>query len=378
MADDYEEAAIEEEYHESDMPLDENVCGEAQDGKRERNWMFYRYAEHADHADTCPYSDEAITWLNPANPCPLEYLLDSPKVKFLACQVEQGEEGPDRIHIQGYLQTINACTHAAMVKHFGERFWFKVRRGTHEEALAYVTKEKTRVRGPWIFGTPADERNKGRRTDWEEQSKEMAKRVSSGVSRTKAVAQAVLSVPHLATCTRGLEALYNAHAPEPVFEREVKLYYIWGRTSGAGKTTRTKRHFKFDAFYVDGSYVDGKSFDQYENQKVIVFDEWKDCGWPMTLMNGLLDPFAFTLVCRYYNKVAQWTTAIILSNCDPDKVYSMVPDRHTFMRRLENKITRIESWEDPLPFMTADEHADFLVPPVAHVDGGSPVDPANV
>lgn len=339
------------------IPAD--IGGDPDPNKRYRNWVFYMYSEHA--TGDCPYSDESISWLNPDSPCPLEFMVASPKTMYLVCQVEMGDDNPDRVHMQGYLQLHNACTKSALLKHFGTRFWFLYRYSTHAEAVAYATKEHTRLRGPWEFGTPKDDANAGHRSDWSTQSESMRSRVISGVQKQSAINAAVREMPHLAPCVRGLVALYDAHAPPPVFERPVQVYYIWGKTSGAGKTTRTKRHFKFNALYLDGSYVEGKSFDEYTNQSVVVFDEWKPSGWPMTLMNGLLDPFCMTLICRYYNKYAQWTTAIILSNRDPAEIYLNNPDRHTFIRRIENHVTRVESWEDPIPYISADEQAGYLL-----------------
>ena len=38
------------------------------------------------------------------------------------------------------------------------------RKGTQKQAIAYCSKEDTRIRGPWISGTP---KNQGKRTDLE-------------------------------------------------------------------------------------------------------------------------------------------------------------------------------------------------------------------
>lgn len=64
-------------------------------------------------------------------------------VEFLVYQEERGEEGT--VHFQGYLETTTSHNLNWLKNNFNERAHYEVRRGTQEEAIAYCSKEDTRV-----------------------------------------------------------------------------------------------------------------------------------------------------------------------------------------------------------------------------------------
>lgn len=64
-------------------------------------------------------------------------------------QEERGEGGT--LHLQGVCCLVNACTLAAMKRRI-PRAHLEVMRGTLDEAVAYCSKEDTRVSGPFSFG----------------------------------------------------------------------------------------------------------------------------------------------------------------------------------------------------------------------------------
>lgn len=85
------------------------------------------------------------------------------KTTFTAWQLEQGKEGTE--HYQGYLCFPNQVRFNKLHEWLPGAH-IEGRKGTHEQALAYVTKEDTRVGGPWILGDDKDiPRKKGQRTD---------------------------------------------------------------------------------------------------------------------------------------------------------------------------------------------------------------------
>ena len=85
--------------------------------------------------------------------------------KFLAYQREQCPE-TGRLHWQGYVCFANPMGLKGVKRFLPTAHW-EVRRGSHEDALDYVTKERTRVQGtsPVIRGEPPKQ---GKRSDLED------------------------------------------------------------------------------------------------------------------------------------------------------------------------------------------------------------------
>lgn len=80
--------------------------------------------------------------------------------RYVCWQEELGELGTP--HIQGYLELTRGVRLAAVKKMLPTAHW-EPRRGTQEEAIAYCTKEDTRVAGPYAEGTPS--KGQGERAD---------------------------------------------------------------------------------------------------------------------------------------------------------------------------------------------------------------------
>lgn len=81
--------------------------------------------------------------------------------KYLIYQLERGKCG--KLHVQGYAQVAKATRNTTLARLIGLDAHVECRKGTHEEAVNYVTKEDTRVEGPFEYGTPAP--GQGSRTD---------------------------------------------------------------------------------------------------------------------------------------------------------------------------------------------------------------------
>lgn len=89
------------------------------------------------------------------------------RIRYLTGQLEMGSM-TERWHWQLYLETTESMRISTVVnifkKVFGKRTSVRVevRRGSQQQAIAYVTKEDTRIRGPFSHGTPAPSRAKGK------------------------------------------------------------------------------------------------------------------------------------------------------------------------------------------------------------------------
>ena len=80
---------------------------------------------------------------------------------FHACQLERGESGT--LHIQGYVQFSRPVRLTQLTARLMGAHW-ETRRGSHQQALTYVTKAESRVSGPFQDGE-ANEAGQGARTD---------------------------------------------------------------------------------------------------------------------------------------------------------------------------------------------------------------------
>jgi len=143
-----------------------------------------------------------------------------------------------------------------------------------------------------------------------------------------------------------------ANKPEPPICRDIQVFYLYGAT-GTGKTHRAYTVFP-KAFKVAGKYYEGKSFDMYDGEAVLILDEWSPYEWPLTLMNSLLQKWECRLQCRYENKYAYWTKVIICTNFKPEECYTSVLalQRATFDRRLTFKIEIITQHDPVVDFET--------------------------
>lgn len=91
----------------------------------------------------------------------LEALRNMPHLTFVVFQEEQGQEGTR--HFQGYAEFAQPTRWSAF-RTAGLQSHCELRQGTQQQAIDYVTKEDTRVAGPWRHGEPRVT-NPGRRCD---------------------------------------------------------------------------------------------------------------------------------------------------------------------------------------------------------------------
>lgn len=292
-----------------------------------KNWCFTLQASS---------EEDRVTWAAPGAPCPLGKWCEHPHFEYLVCQLEKAPE-TGQLHLQGYIQ-FSQNARLAAVKKLNDKAHWETRKKSHEAARDYCKKADTRVNGPWELGHEQVPKQ-GKRTDWAD--------VSTKIAQGCTKKQVLLDHPHLAPCVRGIDALVDAHRKDPPLQRDMDIWYLYGPTN-TGKTHRAMTTFP-KAYVTKGKYFEGKTFDRYEGQEVLIMDEWSPYEWDLTLMNGLLDKWPCPLQCRYQNKDACWTKVIILSNFKPEECYpaSNLLQRGIFDRRLAHKV-EIKDRFDPV------------------------------
>lgn len=282
-------------------------------------WCFTLFMEDDDE-------DVArITWLAATPDCPPLNWQECKGFRYMKYQVERAPD-TGRLHLQGFICLTYPMRLGEMKRHYSERAHWEVSRGSFKENDAYCSKPASRMCGPFEAGDKPQGGASKTRDRWLA-VQEMAKQ---GCSRD----QILMEMPELAPQCRGIDALIESTRPLCEISRAIKVFYIYGPT-GVGKTHHALTQFP-NACLVRGAYVAGKSFDQYNYEKVIVFDEWSPLEWPLTLMNALTDKWKCPLQCRYNNKYACWDTVVITTNVRPEECYSacLPLQRESFLRRL--------------------------------------------
>lgn len=246
-----------------------------------------------------------------------------PKVaSYVIGQQEIGESG--YIHWQIYIEFSRTVELKYLKKNLP---WpdahCEVRRGTQNEAIAYVTKKDTQVEGTqFSYG---DLKRQGERKDLHAVAAEVAK--GGDLKELEA------ENPGLFTqYGRGLRELAMNQMPEPTVG-PIEVWWLWG-PPGTGKTRTVYNMFEVKdicrASYTNGSWW----FPRYVAQKCILLDDYNE----HTLGNYILelcDKYPVELNYKGGSAIRRCTHIIITSNVEPQAIHGIPA---AFWRRL----TRLE------------------------------------
>lgn len=172
---------------------------------------------------------------------------------YCVYQLEKGENGTP--HLQGYVQFAKTKRLSAVKKINGRAHW-EPRKGSHEQAVAYCTKEDTREAEPVELGEPTYQ---GQRNDIHD----CTKMVMDGAEWTDVIEEHPVAVVkyHKGLC-------FVRAKTQPKYEHDtVRGIWIWG-PPGTGKS-HTAREMDPDAYIK----AQNKWFDGYEGEKTIILDD---------------------------------------------------------------------------------------------------------
>lgn len=225
---------------------------------RSRNWMF--------------------TYNNPEAPPSF------PEDSSYAFQLERGEQGTP--HYQGYLVLKLQTTLSALVKKYPGMHW-EPRRGTHQEAFAYVTKEDTRLEPPIIHNMEPQSRERERSDLSDARQSLLGKRTWSEVTLDPSLDSVRAKYPVWTRDT--FLALSNQVEPNLEFEfiwewqrnlLEIlsgpvdprKIYWVSETIGNTGKSWMANHLFtNHGAFLSTGGKTADIAF-AYDRQPIAVFD----------------------------------------------------------------------------------------------------------
>lgn len=236
------------------------------------------------------------------NPQPEENPSFWPGVKYIVWQLEKGEEGTP--HFQGYV-VFHSNKTLTGAKKINQRAHWDIRRGTHEEARVYCTKEETRVDGPFEQGVPPITR--GKRTDL----LYVKQRLDEGATES----ELALDEDAIGTLARypKLVGMYRmATQPHRKFKTRVLVLY--------GPPKKGKSAFWNICYPKAYIKPHGQWWDGYDNQEIVVIDDFY--GWlPYSFMLQLLDRYPLLVEVKGGMRTFNSKFIIITSNKAPGLWY---------------------------------------------------------
>lgn len=271
-----------------------------------------------------------FTWNNPTlSAAQVWHIMEDKGATYLVFQRERGEHGT--AHYQGYVEFKTRKLLTGLKKVNNEIHW-EVRRGSQAQAIAYVQKDDTRIKGPWEHGEKAIT-NQGKRSDLEDAA-ELVR--NSGVG---AVAEEMPStfIRYGAGLARYALTLPMVQAPDAP-----SVILLYG-PPGCGKTR----------YYMDGEtspvIVDcsnGYWFDGYNGGPHALLDDFdgKFSKWPLKGLLAITDRYS-RLVPNKGGFVCWRPQRIyITTNIHPSNWYDFT-GRTSQYAALQRRITEVIWWK---------------------------------
>jgi len=247
-------------------------------------------------------------------------------------QRERGEQGTD--HLQGYVIFEKAKRITGLKKLNAQAHW-EPRRGNHEQARDYCSKEESRVDGPWCCGDEPQDNNQGKRNDLAL----LKRKLDSGESEAQiAKADDTFGVwARYSKVVARYQTLTGQQRNWPVY-----THVIWGG-AGLGKTRKVLELAGPTAYWLPRPAGQTAWFDGYIGQDTLVIDEFY--GWlSLDLLCRVLDRYPFQVETKGGSVPLRISKCFITSNVPPAQWYPKMPPvrMRALWRRLEMPLGFVE------------------------------------
>lgn len=205
----------------------------------------------------------------------------------------------------------------------------EARRGTVTEAIDYCSKDDDpdhpRLAGPWHYGVPP--RGQGSRSDLDQ----MTLMIKEGKSHFELAEEMPTMVIRF---HRGIQVL-ESWLHKPTIREDLFVHVLWGPT-GVGKSHRVIMAHP-DLFIVPAP-EQRMWFDNYVQQSVVLFDDFRTDWMKPSLLLRLLDKWPMTV--EYKGGTTSWTPTKIFITTDSDP--AMWYDSEMLTAQILRRITKIE------------------------------------
>lgn len=189
---------------------------------------------------------------------------ENSKIKY---SIGQWEVCPttQKKHYQGYLELKNPMTMGALKKLLNDNSaHIEPRRGSQKSAIAYVTKEATRMKDMPLYEW-GDKNNQGKRNDLEE----AVARLKSGAT----INEIIDEIPSMLRLDKNLER-YKQRQNNEKRNWCTEVIVLHG-LPGSGKTRQVYEENKDTEVYVLPEATSAQWFDGYEGQDVVLIDDFE-------------------------------------------------------------------------------------------------------
>lgn len=288
---------------------------------------------------------------------------DIPKqwgTKFAVWQLERGEQGT--LHLQGYVRFASNKRLNALKTLCPEAHW-EIRKGNHEQAYEYVTKEDTRVEGPWSEGEVPKQ---GKRSDLE----------SLKESVDKGLKEAELFDEHWKSMLKYYKGVKHYTFLKSK-DRNFKSYVtVLHGDAGTGKSHWAHNTFPNAFHLMKGESEARLWWDGYDGQEAVIIDEFCSKMMPFIYWKKLCDAYPFNVEIKGGTVKFNSKHIIFTSNDEPSTWYRKVRDMNekndnAFKRRIDRIIRKtgknsyyIEKTTDLNEQLLGSDHQHRGVPPL--------------
>lgn len=275
--------------------------------------------------------------------------------RFVIFQEEEGENGTR--HYQGngnpaffleigYLGLTNERDHQFVRRNYSDRAHWEPRRGSHQQAIGYVTKEDTRVAGPFSIGDIPEQADQGSRTDIAAAVDLLRK---GGLKRVAQEApDALVKYP------RGFTLLAQFLPPPERTLPTIKLYY---GSTGCGKTRKAMDDAAEAGLAIYKHEPRSDWFDGYIDQPIFLLDEYSG-WWKLDYLLSFLDRYVHRVAIKGSHNYLQADTIIITTNIHPCQWYNYT-NRLTQYEAISRRISEVRIWHPRESVLTGSELVRF-------------------
>jgi len=252
-------------------------------------------------------------------------------IKYLLFQLERGSGPAGYEHYQGLFHTTRAVTMRAAKEFLGFPI-AHLEQCRSAAAEAYVTKEETRIGGPWERGVKIIKK-KGQRTDLQA--------VVDAIKGGKRIRDLADSHPvELVKFGRGIERLSAIISDKPRDPSQTpNIWVITGKT-GTGKT---RKAWELAQGKIYAKPVDNKWWDSYDGESWVLFDDYiGDDSIGSASLLSIVDRYPRIIEVKGSSRQLSAINFIFTSNVHPERWFlnsrswGVWSDHHydAFMRRL--------------------------------------------
>lgn len=229
--------------------------------------------------------------------------------RYAIWQLEVGENGTP--HVQGYIVLLSRTRMSTLKLRFQSNLHLEKRRGTHSQAVAYCSKEETRVSGPWTYGSDDDiPEGQGARSDLTT----VKRKLDAGATMI------TIADEHFSDFIRYHKAfIVYKRLKSPKRDWEMEVIVLIGET-GTGKTRFVADNYD-DVFSVPDKKGSGTYWDDYDGQETVLVDECYGKRFSHSFLLRLLDRYAMSVPIHGGSLNFNSRRIVLTSNAHPADWY---------------------------------------------------------